>query len=317
MVRILFYVAVVFALALGFAWLADRPGALVLTWQGYEIETSLLVAALAIVAVVAALLGLGALVRAVLATPRVVGAYLGARRRDRGYRALTRGMIAVGAGDTRTAARAADESVSLLGQEPLTLLLTAQAAQLAGDGARARDAFEALAARPETRVLGLHGLFVEARRQGEDEAARHFAEEATRAAPRIGWAGAALFEYQAQAGEWPGALRTLAANAKAKLVDKAAAQRLRAVLLTAWALEIEGSDPDEARAHAQEAHRLAPELSEAAVLAGRLLARSGDYRRASRALETAWKTAPHPDVADAYAAIRSGDSVRDRLKLPQ
>jgi HemY protein len=314
MVRIIIYVAIVFALAFGFAWLADRPGALQLTWQGYEYEVSLLVALVAGILLFALLLLLIWLFRAIVSTPRAVGDYFSARRRDRGYRALSRGMIAVGAGDTRIARRAADEAASLLGQEPMTLLLSAQAAQLSGDAALARTAFEALAARPDTRVLGLHGLFVEARRQGEDEAARHFAEEATRTAPKIGWAGEALFEYQAQAGDWLGALRTLGANADAKLIDKATARRLRAVLLTAWALDTEASEPDEARARAQEAHRLAPGLSEAAVVAGRLLARGGDFRRASRVLETAWKAAPHPDIAEAYATVRPGDSVRDRLK---
>ena len=314
MFRVLVYVAIVFALAAGFAWLADRPGALTLAWQGYQIETSLMFAAVAAAVVIAAIALLGAIVRAIVSTPRIVGNFLGARRRDRGYRALSRGMIAVGAGDTRTARRAADESASLLADEPLTLLLTAQAAQLAGDAAGARTAFEALAARPETRVLGLHGLFVEARRQGEDEAARHFAEEATRAAPRIGWAGTALFEYQGRAGDWVGALRTLGANTDAKLIDKKSARRLRAVLLTARAMEIEGGDPDEARAQALEAHRLAPDLTEAAVVAGRLLARTGDLKRAARVLEAAWKASPHPEIAEAYSAMRSGDSVRDRLK---
>lgn len=314
MIRIFTYVVIVFALAVGFAWLADRPGALHLTWQGYEIETSLLVAAIAIVLAVTVLLLLAAVLRAIVSAPRAVGHYFGARRRDRGYRALSRGMIAVGAGDMRVARRAADESSGLLENEPLTLLLSAQAAQLAGDGKGARTAFEALATKPETRVLGLHGLFVEARRQGENEAARHFAEEAVQAAPKIGWAGEALFEYQVKAGDWLGALRTLGANTEAKLVDRNTSRRLRAVLLTAWAHEIESSDPDEARTHAQEAHRLAPELSEAAVVAGRLLARTGDVRRATKLLEAAWKAAPHPDIAETYAAVRSGDSVRDRLK---
>ena len=314
MVRVFVYVLIVFALAAGFAWLADRPGDLQLDWQGYHIETSLLVAAIAIAFAVAILALIVALFRAIVSTPRTLGNYLGARRRDRGYKALSRGMIAVGAGDVRTARRAADESSSLLGEEPLTLLLSAQAAQLSGDGDRARQAFESLAGQSDTRVLGLHGLFVEARRQGEHEAARHFAEEAAQVAPKIGWAGEALFAYQAQAGDWLGALRTLGANTSAKLVDKKTSRRWRAVLLTALAEEIESSNPVEARAHALEAHRLAPDLSEAAVVAGRLLARSGDYRRASRTLEAAWKIAPHPDLADSYAAVRSGDSVRDRLK---
>ena len=79
------------------------------------------------------------------------------------------------------------------------------------------------------------------------------------------------------------------------------AQRLRAVLLTARAMELEAGAPDEARGLAMEAHRLAPDLVPASVIAARLLTRHGDIRRASRILETAWKAAPHPDIAAAYA----------------
>ena len=314
MVRVLVYVAIVFLLAAGVAWLADRPGELLVTWQGYEIRASLMVAAIAAAVAIGLLALFGAILRAILNAPMLLGRFIGARRRERGYRALSAGMIAVGAGDLRAARRAAQESRSLLGEEPLTLLLSAQAAQLGRDGTAAREAFETLAARPDTRVLGLHGLFVEARRQGEHVAARHFAEEAAHLAPRIGWAGTALFEYQSRAGDWQGALRTLSANADAKLVDRDRARRLRAVLQTARAIDLESGEPDEARLLAQEAHRLAPDLAPAAVVAGRLLARKGEIRRAIRVLETAWKAAPHPDIAAAYADVRPGDSARDRLK---
>ena len=318
MVRVLVYVVIVFLLAVGLAWLADRPGALLLTWQGYEIRTSLMVAAVTLVTIVAVIALIGAAIRWIFNTPRMLGRFFGNRRRDRGYRALTAGMIAVGAGDVRAARRAAVESRSLLGEEPLVLLLSAQAAQLAGDGDGARTSFEALERRPETRVLGLHGLYVEARRQGEHEAARHFAEEAASGhSPRIAWAGAALFEYQSRAGDWLGALRTLAANADAKLIERDEARRLRAVLLTAQAMALEAGDPDEARAAALEALRLEPDLTEAAVVAGRLYSRADEIRRAVKTLEAAWKVAPHPDLAEAYAAVRPGDSMRDRLKRMQ
>jgi HemY protein len=315
MIRVLLYVIVVFLLAAGFVWLAERPGELVLTWQGYEIRTSLMVAAVGIAAIVALIAAVGAFIRAVVRTPHTVGQFLGARRRDRGYRALSRGMIAVGAGDTRAAQRSAQEARSLLGvREPLVLLLAAQAAQMSGDGAEARSAFEALTENPDTKVLGLHGLFVEARRQGEHGAARHFAEEATRIAPSVGWAGTALFEYQAKAGDWEGALATLAVNADAGAIDRDRAKRLRAVLLTARAIELEAGEPDEARLLAMEANRLAPDLVPAATTVARLLTRLGDVRRAARLLEASWKLAPHPEIAEAYAAVRPGDTVRDRLK---
>jgi HemY protein len=314
MIRALIVVAFVFLVAAGFAWLAERPGNLALTWQGYEIRTSLMVAAIVIALVIAAIAAVGALIRAIVATPQSVGHFLGARRRDRGYRALTRGMIAVGAGDVRAARRAAQESKALLGAEPLVLLLSAQAAQIAGDAPAARTAFEALSAEHDTQVLGLHGLFIEARRQGEHAAARHFAEEATRLQPRVGWAGTALFEYQSRSGDWQGALATLAVNAGNGVVDRARAKRLRAVLTTAQAMSLEAGEPDEARALAAEAHKLAPDLVPAATAAARLFTRHGDIRRATRILEATWKLSPHPEIAEAYADVRPGDSVRDRLK---
>ena len=42
MIRILFYLAIVFALGLGFAWLADRPGEMVVTFSGYQYKVSLM-----------------------------------------------------------------------------------------------------------------------------------------------------------------------------------------------------------------------------------------------------------------------------------
>ncbi len=318
MIRVLVYVVVVFLAAAGFVWLAERPGELLIDWQGYEIRTSVMVAVVGAALLIALIAIVGALIRAVLRTPQAVGHFFGARRRDRGYRALSRGMIAIGAGDTRAAQRAARESQSLLGRsEPLVLLLSAQAAQIAGDSGAARSAFTALTETAETRVLGLHGLFVEARRTGEHAAARHFAEEAMQISPKVAWAGSALFDYQCQAGDWQEALKTLAANTDAGTVERAKAQRLRSVLMTAQAMQQEAGAPDEARSLAVEAHRLAPDLVPASVIAARLLTRHGDVRRASRILETAWKESPHPDIAAAYAAVRTGDSVRDRLKRVQ
>lgn len=54
MIRILLFLFVVLALALGFSRLADRPGEIVVTFNGYQYEVSLMVAAVAVVAVVAA-----------------------------------------------------------------------------------------------------------------------------------------------------------------------------------------------------------------------------------------------------------------------
>ena len=314
MLRVLAFIILIFLISAGIAWLADRPGEIVLTWQGYEVKTSLMVAALGIAAALVALVVVIGLLRALIRAPRAFEAYLGQRKKDRGYRALSDGLVAVGAGDARTARKSARDAQTLLGQEPMPLLLTAQAAQLAGDRDGARNAYQALSERTDTKVLGLHGLFEEAQSEDQHEAAQHFAHQAFEAAPKIGWAGMALYEYQSRSGAWLEAMRTLESNLRNKVIDKSTAQAKRAVLQTARAMEIEGSDPKEARAAALEAHRLAPSLAPASVVASRLLTRNGDYRRAARVLEETWREMPHPAIAETYANVRPGDSVRDRLK---
>ena len=110
----------------------------------------------------------------------------------------------------RSPSRYASQARKALPNEPLTHLLRAQAAQLTGDRATARRIFEAMLASPDTEQLGLRGLFLEAQREGEREAARQFAERAVKLNPKLAWPVEALFDLQCRAGDWPGALDTLA-----------------------------------------------------------------------------------------------------------
>ena len=59
--------------------------------------------------------------------------------------------------------------------------------------------------------------------------------------------------------------------------------------------------------------KLAPDLVPAAALAGRRLAEAGELRKAGKILTAAWIANPHPDLAEAYANLRFGDSARERL----
>ncbi len=311
MIRVLVFIAILVALSFGAAWLVERPGEVVMTIEGYRVETSVLAAVGLVAALALAIMVVLALVRFLLRLPSSIGFAARARRRARGFSAVSRGMIAVGAGDPRAARRNADDAGKLIGDEPLVLLLKAQAAQMAGDRPAAEGAFKRMLDDPDTRVLGLRGLFVEARRKGDAAAARAYAAEASRLAPTVAWSGEALLEYQCADADWPAALATLERGAKA--IDKAAYRRQRAVLLTADALSRAEREPDLALQKAQEAVKLAPALVPAVTLLARLHSRRGDLRKASRAIETAWSKEAHPDLAEAYVAVRPGDSARDRL----
>ncbi|TPN83766.1 heme biosynthesis protein HemY [Mesorhizobium sp. CU2] len=315
MIRILAFLAVVFALGLGFAWLADRPGEMVVTFSGYQYQISLMVAAVAIVAVVAAVMILWWLVKSLWNSPYTISRYFRVRRRDRGYQALSTGMIAAGAGDGALARKKTKEAAKLISsdQEPLINLLDAQASLLEGDHQGAREKFERMLDDPEMRLLGLRGLYLEAERLGDRNAARHYAGRAAAVAPQLAWAAESTLEELTERGDWDGALKLVEGQKSTKQIERDAANRRRAVLLTAKAQALAGSDPNGARTAALEANKLAPDFAPAAVIAADMAFRQNDVRKGSKILETAWKAEPHPDIAELYTHARPGDAVLDRL----
>jgi HemY protein len=313
MIRVLAYLAIVALLAFGAVWLAERPGDVVITWQGHRLETSVMVLTAAALALAAAAVLLWSVLRAIVRSPAAMARWRAERRRERGYRALSQGLVAVGSGNAGAARRHAEEAVRAAPGEPLTLLLAAQAAQLSGDRDAASRTFERMTGRDDTRVLGLHGLYIEARRRNDAVGARLHAEEAARHAAVPAWAGQAVLELCCGDGDWAGALERLERNMKAGLLEKGLWRRQRAVLLTAQAIAAEDLDRDRAKTLAQEAVKLAPDLVPAAAMAARMLGEAGDLRRASRIIEAAWAANPHPDLAAAYAHLRPGDSARERL----
>jgi HemY protein len=274
-----------------------------------------MVAVLALAALVIVLMLLWTIVRGIWRSPEQVSLFFRHRRAVKGYLAITRGLIAVGTGNLRMARQAAADAARLSPDDPLALLLTAQSAQMAGDRSGAERAFREMTQRDDTKLLGLRGLYIEAQRRDDPLAARLAAEEAGKTVPAPAWAGQAVLDYRCAAADWLGALEALD-NMKSAL-EKADYQRRRAVLLTARAQALEEIDRDSSRTAVLEAVKLAPDLVPAAALAGQRLAESGEQRKARKILEKAWAINPHPDIAEAYANLRLGDSARERLARMQ
>lgn len=312
--RAIFIFAGIAVLSAGLAWFADRPGTVTLTWLGYEIETSFFFATAVIALLMVITLLVWSFFWRLVGVPGSVFGYFKARRRQRGYDALSQGMIALGAGDATSAAKFSGQSDKLIGNEPLALLLKAQTAQINGDEKTAARIFRAMLQSRETELLGLHGLFVQARRDSDRDSARAYAERAMRLKPDLPWAARAVLSLQSADGDWRGAERTLTVGREYKLIDKKDAARQQAVLLTAQAMEAEEKDQEAALLQALEAHKLAPGLVPASVIAGRILASQGNTRKAAKVLEKTWRLSPHPDLAEVYGAARPGDSPQDRLK---
>lgn len=314
MIRLIVKFGLIAAAAALFAWLADRPGQLRVDWLGYEVEISVLGALLLALAVLLVLWLSWRLIAGFFALPWTMGGYFRGQRQRRGNEAVARGLVAAAAGDVETARREARTAVRVLGDDPLTRLLEAQAAQLAGDHQRVSRLFQSMAEHEDTQLLGLRGLYVEARRLGEEQRARDLAEQANARNPALAWAATAVLADRSSRGDWPAVERLIDSQRRVKAIDERQAAQQRAVVLTAQALEAEKTEPAKAHELALKAHRLDLSLIPAAVIAGRHYAQAGNIRKARRVVERTWMLNPHPDLAHIYSHARVGDSPHDRLR---
>ncbi|UWU69050.1 heme biosynthesis protein HemY [Bradyrhizobium sp. NC92] len=314
MLRIVLFLVLIALAAVGAAWVADQPGDLVLTAGSFRISTTL--------PRFVFLLGLFAasvvLVWSILTMVWRMPGRLRRRRHDkrhaRGRHAITHGLLAIGHGDPALARRHAEAARRHAPNDPLALLLHAQSAQLEGNRDEAQRVFRVMAEREDTRLLGLRGLFIEAQRADDAVGAVMIAEEAIKLSPSATWASHAVLGFRCARGDWSGALAILDSNLSAGLIDKQTYRRQRGVLLTARALELETMDRDVARESAMEAVKLAPTLVPAAVLAAKFESEAHQVRRAMKMVEAAWLANPHPDLAEAYAHVKLGDTAWHRLQ---
>jgi HemY protein len=308
---LLWFVAAVAAM-LGAVWLAERPGAVTAEFRGWRLDTSVGALMVAIVIAILVSIGLWLLYRWIMGAPGALLEGWGDSRRRRGYRELTQGLAAVAAGDGTEAQKHARKAEKLLAEPALTLLLSAQAAQLTGDRDGAKRAFNAMLDDEQMAFLGLRGLIGQALREGDQAKALAYAEHAFRLRPQTPWVVHSLFDMQAQIGQWKAAQETLDTGLRRKVVTPDKGRTLRALLLVerSRAAERDGS-PADALALAREAFGLAPERIAVTQRLAELQIKNGDSKRALKTLERGWAVAPHPDLAELYLKA-SGET--DALK---
>ena len=311
---ILFLVA---ALATAMLAITGEPGHASITWLGWRADmTAAAFVLITLFVALSAMLAWRLLVWAVEAPRRAERARAEARRRQ-ANEVLTRGFVAVAAGDGLEARRLAAKASDLADEAPgLVRVLAAQAAEAAGDAVAAQAAYTAMLSLPDMRLAGRKGLMQLALAQGDQAGAAAHAEAAY-AEPRTArWAWRAVLETRLEAGDWDGA-RDLAKDAlERKIISPLVAERARAALLAASAAQLEGDADPKRRAQAleraAEAAKLQPGFAPGVVMAARLLSLDGKAGRASLVLENAWKAAPHPALWLAYRDLKTDETPRQR-----
>jgi HemY protein len=314
MIRLIWRFAILVGLAALFTWLADSPGNVTVVWRNKEISTSVVAAAAFVLLATLVLLFLWNFFMRLWRSPGAARDYWRFRKNRKGYEALSRGIIAAGAGDGAAAAKHAAAAGNALADEPLVNVLAAQAAQLKGDRHSVKRIFEAMTNSPDTEALGLRGLFVEARQAGDIATARRHAERALALNPRLAWASSATLHLQLMSRDWPAAALTLAQQVKSGLTPKEEGNRKQAALFAAGALALEDKQPAAALDLAVKALKLDPALVPAGLVAARIQIANGSPRKAQRVLRETWHHAPHPDLAEVMARLKAGDGPDARFE---
>ncbi len=240
----IFKLATVIMLAV---WLADRPGTAHIVWHGYVIETSAAFLGLCVLFGTLVIYWLFRLWHLIRHGPEIWRLRRNLKKQRTGQQQLVQGLAAVAAGDAPEAGRCALGARKALGVTPLTRLLHAQAAQLAGDRRAAGEIFLALAADADSAVLGYRGLIMEAARGKDWEEVERLAEKLRRLRPETPWLNVIRFELAARRQNWDEAKTALDNIARARLLEPAELKRRQAALLTASAQSaVQEGEPDKA-----------------------------------------------------------------------
>ena len=315
MIKVVWFLIFLALVSLGAAVVADNPGAVSLRWLGYKVDTSIGVLFAGVFLISISLAIIFRVWFFFRNAPRRIGKVHRDWRRERGYKALTQGMVAVAAGDAQEARRQARKAENLLAEPPLTMLLSAQAAQLSGDEKAAGKFFEKMAERKDTKYLGIHGMLNQAIQEGDKDVALDLAEQAIDLKPKTDNVSRALFDLQVQSGNLEEAEETIRKAVKDKLINNDTGRRRRAVILYQRSVEAESDGKlGDALNFARKANNLVPGFVPAAVRTSRLLQQAGKRRKAASVIEEIWVTNPHPQLAEVMAELSSGGGEQEKMR---
>ncbi|MCE6952505.1 heme biosynthesis protein HemY [Cereibacter sphaeroides] len=322
LIKILIFVALVVGLTFGAGYLMDTGGGLRVALADWEFNLGPLQAVIAALLLIAAVWLFIKIVGFIVAVLRflngdetAVSRYFDRSREQKGLRALSEGMMALAAGEPRVAMSRAARARKYLGQNAMTTLLNAQAAQQAGDSRRAAESYKLLLQDEQTKFVGVRGLLKQKLEENDTNTALALAQKAFEINPKHSETQDILLRLQAERHDWTGARNTLNAKMKSGALPKAVYKRRDAVLALQTAKDVfDESSTIEAREAAILANKKSPDLIPAAAMAARSYLAQGNKKYAVRVLKKAWEAQPHPDLAAAFAEIEPDETPVERLK---
>lgn len=298
-------------------WLATQPGSVSMSLMGYHVTLDIGVFFISLVVVVLLILFLWRVVKAMFSVPSTIAKYREEDKRKKGFRALTRGLVAVAAGDVKGATKFSKQTKSLLpDQNGLPVLLEAQAARLRGEEGLAQNRFEHLMEDKDTAFLGVRGLLKSALEEGDIVRALEFVRKAEKIYPKQGWVIQSVYDLEIKNGLWSDAIKTgkKALKYNVLLREKIISDRV-AIYLMRFDYEADKGETKLALKDLEQAYKLNPYFVPTVTRLAEYYISKKKNRKAVSIVEKAWKKNPHPELVSLWDALTPKNNGKNSAKI--
>ena len=191
LLKILLFFAVILSIAVGLNTLSATSDGVRVVLNGTEYTLGPIQAVVALAALMVAawvffkILGMvWAFLRFIMGDETAINRYFARSRREKGIEALSQGLLAVAAGEGKQAQDLANRAAKYLDDSRATRLLAAQAAEVAGDDAKAESVYREMLEDDRTRFVGVRGLMKQKLAKGDTQTALQLAQKAYALKPR-------------------------------------------------------------------------------------------------------------------------------------
>ncbi len=316
MLRALWFFVQLSVVVAAAVWILSQRGAVDISWNQYTLSLNLGVFLLALVLLTLVAGVFFKVIGVIVGTPGALSRRRREKNRQKGFQALTRGFVAIAAGDAKKATGYAKDVRKLLPDETgLPLLLEAQSARLRGEEETARYSFEKLLTDKDAAFFGIRGLLKSSLDEGDTARALGYAKTALDKNPKQPWILKSVYELELQNHHWHAAMTTLERAKKYKAIDEARARKDEIGLLMILAEEerLAGNESG-ALKKVERAMKIDPGFVPAVLrLADNYLERNKKGKVVSL-VERAWKINPHPDLVILWGLVAPENTANDPLR---
>ena len=297
-------------------WIALQSGPVSLSFLDYDVKTQLGVFLLGLMAAFFICYFIIRTLKLILSAPKAIADNHSKNNTKRGYQALTQGMVAVAAGDSKAATKLSKKASNLIGVDHgLPVLLEAQAARLRGDTQQANECFIKLSENKETSLLGVRGLLRMALDEEDYQQALTHAKKARDINPKQEWISQAVYDLEIKNRHWKEALKTIKRSLSSGFMphEKANSDRI-AINLELSDQALNNHDSNGGLSYLKRAYKLDNSFVPSVTRLAKLNLSKKNRSKAVSLVLKCWKENPHPDLAAIWQELSPELTPKNRKK---